>query len=866
VTDTATSTAWWVDFSNFFEGVGALGGGDVSLIAGNDIVNIDAVAPTNARMQGKNSAGGNLKPADAKILELGGGDIMVSAGNNIDGGVYYAERGEGTLAAGGAITTNSARSPQLGILDASGTEILYDRSTWLPTTIMVGKAHFNVSALKDVLLGPVTNPFLLPQGLNNRFWYKTYFNTYSQTSGADISSFGGSVTLRSATTLPGAATATSILANWYGTQNLFYGDGASTNASYFQPWLRLSEVDLSNFQTVFYLGAPNLKASAFSGDVNLVGALTLFPSTSGTIELAASGGIIGLQSTGEGSINGENRSVWTAATVNISDADPALFPGVASPIAYQTLSGRTRLRAVMSDLNPYAAVNVSLQETGSFSGQASSIDTKRSLHSESILHKGDTSPIRLYATGGSITGLTLFAPKVTRIIAGKDITDISFYIQNVSDDDVSIVSAGRDVIPYNENSPIRSLASNEAKGNHIGDATRRTSTDALSNTLAGDIQINGPGYLEVLAGRNLDLGTGPNYTDGTGVGITSIGNYRNPFLAFEGASIVAMAGVQGKSGGAALGLAGSNLDFTDIMIEGAEKQSYASKEVEYINTLGTFIKLLQQAGTESEITGSYATGFTAIDNLFGGVTGTGEIYTRARDIRTSTGGAITIAAPSGGLTMASDIYGNPSTPPGIVTEYGGEVSIFTHGSVEIGKTRIFTLRGGDMTIWSSTGDIAAGTSPKTVVTAPPTRVVIDTTSADVSTDLGGLATGGGIGVLASVKGGEPANVYLIAPVGTVDAGDAGIQATGDIKIAAAAVLNADNISAGGTTSGVPTAPTVAAPNISGLTSGSSSSAATSSAAESVANQGAKQTQEPVETPSIITVEVLGYGGGDSDEG
>ena len=56
--------------------------------------------------------------------------------------------------------------------------------------------------------------------------------------------------------------------------------------------------------------------------------------------------------------------------------------------------------------------------------------------------------------------------------------------------------------------------------------------------LAGDIQVSGPGALEVLAGRNLDLGIGPNNSDGTAVGITSIGNARNPSLPFAGADVI----------------------------------------------------------------------------------------------------------------------------------------------------------------------------------------------------------------------------------------------------------------------------------------------------------------------------------------
>lgn len=212
--------------------------------------------------------------------------------------------------------------------------------------------------------------------------------------------------------------------------------------------------------------------------------------------------------------------------------------------------------------------------------------------------------------------------------------------------------------------------------------------------------------------------------------------------------------------------------------------------------------------------------------------------------------------------MASDIYGNPLTPPGIVTEYGGGVSIITDGDVDIGRARIFTLRGGDMTIWSTNGDIAAGTSPKTVVTAPPTRVLIDSPSADVATDLGGLATGGGIGVLAAVENVEPGDVYLLAPKGTVDAGDAGIQSTGNLNIAAISVLNADNISTGGTSAGVPSAAPAAAP-VSVSTASSSATAAATSAVDEKASQSQAQQQE--EPPSLITVDILGYGGGEGDK-
>ena len=216
------------------------------------------------------------------------------------------------------------------------------------------------------------------------------------------------------------------------------------------------------------------------------------------------------------------------------------------------------------------------------------------------------------------------------------------------------------------------------------------------------------------------------------------------------------------------------------------------------------------------------------------------------------------------MTLASTKAEGLQTTPGIVTEHGGGINIFTQDNVDIGIGRIFTLRGGDIMIWSDKGNIAAGASAKTVASAPPTRVLIDPQSGDVQTDLAGLASGGGIGVLDTVEGIPPGNVDLIAPSGVIDAGDAGIRSSGNLNLAATKVLNADNIAASGSTAGAPpAAPPPAAPNVSGATAASSTSAANNSAAQNATKQN--NTEPPEPAPSIISVDVLGYGGAKDDD-
>jgi filamentous hemagglutinin family protein len=848
------STSWWVDFSNFFEGVATLGGGDVTLVAGRDVSNVGAAVATNARMP-------KGRPDVSGLVELGGGDLMVRAGHNIDAGVYYVERGAGVLSAGNDITTNATRSASLINILSDQTPLA--AQTWLPTTLFLGKGGFDVSARGNVLLGPVANPFLLPAGIGNGYFYKTYFSTYAPTSSVEVASLGGDVTLRESATqnaLDGGQAAP-LLQTWLQNQLLLTPDGsAQKSASYYQPWLRLDETSVDAFATAVTLLPGTLRATTFAGDVNLVGNLTLSPAPRGTLEIASAGSLNGLQPNGVVTVNGNSLVSWGASVINVSDAAPGALPGIASPFAYQSVVGTSRAALRVSGSDFLSFIEAAFRETGATD---SVLETKQALHAPGLLHRDDPNPIRLYAQSGDISGLTLFSPKAARVIAGEDITDIALYMQNLDTEDVSVVSAGRDLIASNASSALR--ASGQAGGNILN-------LDAVPQ--AGDIQISGPGTVEVLAGHNLDLGTGTGNADGTGTGITTIGNARNPYLGLEGASVIGGAGI-----GPSAGLTDSALDFDkfiETFLDGAagekylaeidpklEGKSFADLPAAQRNRLAleAFYRVLRDAGrAHAAGTGDYDTGYAAIAALFpdADIEG-GNIATRSRDIRTKSGGDISLFAPGGKLTLATSTIGSPLAPPGIITESGGNVSIFTDGSVNIGIGRIFTLRGGNEIIWSSVGDIAAGASSKTVKSAPPTRVLLDPQSADVKTDLAGLATGGGIGVLATVAGVPPGDVDLIAPAGVVDAGDAGIRSTGTVTIAATKVLNADNISATTTVGVPPSAPPPAAPPP--APPASNSTAATNNAANEIASQ-ARQQAAPDEAPSVFDVEVVGYGGSD----
>ena len=265
---------------------------------------------------------------------------------------------------------------------------------------------------------------------------------------------------------------------------------------------------------------------------------------------------------------------------------------------------------------------------------------------------------------------------------------------------------------------------------------------------------------------------------------------------------------------------------------------------------------------------------------------TGNVDLRLATIQTARGGDVTIMGPGGDVLAGSvvrtsdqaqrrvTLFGSDPlsalengyltrsflTPisaipigfEGVLSLRGGSVRSFTDGDFRLNQSRLFTLAGGDITMWSSNGDLNAGQGPRSASSFPPITVRFNQ-NGNAEVDSAGSVAGAGIGAFKQTPTDADANIILIAPVGEVDAGDAGVRASGNVFVAAARVANADNFSAGGDIAGVPTGAVAA------------SAAAPSSAASSVVGNVAglaNAAANNADKLSLISVDVLGFFGSD----
>ena len=813
------ATSWWIDYTQYQQGgVGALGGGNVTVIAGDprneasgNINNLSVMLPTTGLYQN-----------GREIFTNGGGTMTVNATGNINSGIFYVGRGAGEL--------HASRSFAAG-RTANDTNASANAWPVLPI-LALGDATLNLVAGGDAILETIFNPTVAIQVARNADGSsnsRSAFFTYTDRSAVEVTAVGGNAYIN------GDTVALWQSVGWNPARQSPQATGAIANRNYVGSSLPpFDDTAISSDYLTPYQIAPSiLTIATLNGDVGFNGAFTLFSSETGTLDLLSAGSIRRMQSF-------NNRSL-TPRGIGISDADPLRLPRPEAPVASFV---DAKLRLSDDPAKPFDQEDAASRER---------------LHAISPLHRGDDDPVRIYAAGGdivfkySLTGTAIDPIQITSakpvwLWAARDIRDVQLLAQNVDPADLTLVRAGRDV---------------------------RFSRPASAPS--AQIVVAGPGRLEVEAGRHIDLGNSRQ-------GVQSIGNLRNPNLAQTGASILLSAGMtdvhyadfaQAYLDPSAFGGVYDKMliDYMHARLPNAgdlsPQRAWALFQLLAVEGRAPLIRMVlyaevRAASEEAAKSGGtnierYARGFKAIHTLFPeSATRVGDITMFSSQVLTRDGGDVELLAPGGSLILGlTQAVGTLVTQGlGVQAQRTGNVYSMSYGDLVVNQAAVQTLEGGDIVMWSTTGNIDAGRGAKTRRQIATPRFRTDSYGT-LLRDPGSTSTGAGIAVLQAIAGAPPGNIVLATPNGWVDAGDAGIRASGNVAIAALlGVRNADNIVAGGTMVGVPT---VQAPNIGGLTEASNMAGA---AAQQAAAPPPSSGPAPA---SIIIVEVIGYGGGDGEE-
>ncbi|HSW11665.1 MAG TPA: filamentous hemagglutinin family protein, partial [Solimonas sp.] len=576
--------------------------------------------------------------------------------------------------------------------------------------------------------------------------------------------------------------------------------------------------------------------------------------------------------------------------VGLIDAPQVLLPSVTNPI-----SGAGGLRVSFID-----------------SGANSSFE----LHLPQALHADDGEPVRIYSLSGDIIdgnddhrgAVIVAADKPALLNAGRDIVNLSFRGQNLYDSDVTQISAGRDVydpplglqgsVPFIELGgpgalvvragrdvgPITSANDALALGylrpndaSYPGIRTIGSQNNAYLPREGADIVVGfgtGPGIeLQAFAANYLDPSVPHNPSDPADeLGTPDYSQRLISFVARYQTDQRRRAGVDGEANTPS---AAEAWDAFRLMPDYQQQSLVYSVFFDILNRTG-----LDFNDPDSRYSQQYARGYHAVETLFPAAFGysandlggsrngaleriaTGTFDMRGSTVQTQQGGDISVLGPGGSV-----LVGSASAPPlvasssssagigpnnqGILTLEQGAISIFTDRDVLLAQSRIFTEQGGDLVIWSSNGDINAGKGAKTSSEIPPAQFLCDPDHFCL-VDAKSQVSGAGIAVLQTRPDSPSGTANLVAPAGTVDAGDAGIRVSGSLNVAALRVANADNIQVSGNSVGVPSS----AVNSGALSAGNSVAASASQNADQLA---ASRPQE--QAALAITVEVLGFGGG-----
>jgi filamentous hemagglutinin family protein len=901
------NTAWWINFGTYvpgtstgapmvtgFTGIGTLGGGNLTILAGGNAGGMSTSNGTTSTslfvaVGGTGRVTSLSGSGTGSLIQTGGGDVTIKIGgelnpgaasylpvdNGFDGGEFVDLRGKVNISAGsiGGIDLiygqSSSSDPRpTSVSTASVFSFVFGGPVLAP-----GDATIDLQVRGDLVIGTAADPGRVPEQNTTPAVFtadgtvgqgESWFSLWTQATAISLFSAGGNI-------LP---------VNTIGSQL----DGVSevksnslSPTSIYHSYIFPSRLSIIATSGSIYAGSTD------SGTITY-NALELAPSPSGQLELLA-----------------ENSIYANASVPNVGfTAQPFFFdisgaqvgsnfiPNPFNAAFYLNVNGiplRTNTNPLGSDQSEGTSPG-----DGQFNLFAFEADS-----ATGTLHAGDPLPARIYAVTGDIVSL-----QVGENRAISSTPAIQWYVAAKATD----IRAGGDIVNFGQSESIRSLILN----NSLSDVSVLSAGNEI---LFANVDIAGPG--------NLELSAGGDVYQGAQGAIESIGLVGTPKITNPdgGAGIIVLAGV-GSAGPNWAGFANLYLNPANVADPNLLLTDQPGKVVAtYQNQLLTWLRqtygftgsataalaffeslpieqqsvfLLKVYFSELDETGlayndptnpffhTYIRGNEAIATLFPTTGSNGQKITYNGSltmlssapldsngqatlngsILTDFGGGITTVVP-GGQTIAGVTGVAPGAHAGILTQGSGDIDMYSGGSVLLGESRVLTTFGGNIVIWSATGDINAGIGAKgTVIFAPP-GIVYDE-FADIFLSPTVPTSGAGIGTLAPIPDVPPGNVNLIAPEGTIDAGEAGIRASGNANLVARVIVNAANISVAGKTTGIPT---IVSPNVAAITAASNAVGSSTNAAEEVAKQQATQSQEPPE--SVIIVEVLGYGGGDSDQ-
>ncbi|HGM8184110.1 TPA: filamentous hemagglutinin family protein [Pseudomonas aeruginosa] len=873
---TADRTAWWINFGTYarqpggdgaaaatqqvgFTGIGTLGGGDLSLKVAGDAGVIEARTSsvpqeTSQRSQGLVLAvgGSGRVGADGQLTLSGGGDMDVRIGGALNPLTPF-DQGSSLYGA----MVNLRGNAQVRATSLGGIDLIYGRldSDQVPgerraydpfvstlglanggPTLVPGDATFSLNSLGDLVLQGVVDPGRTP--LMNGTPYTSAsgvegyglsgFSLWTERTAIDLTSAGGNLTPVS--------------------QGRTEQD---TDSALVYP-AKLSAVALTGS---LYYGNATLRENARSDRT----ALVLAPSSQGRLDLLAGDSIYA----GGYSISRSGASTGSLAT--------PLNP------SYQGYTGITRQVDNLSSDGSRADTN----HFPLFAFGANSVSGEWGAALE---------PSRFYALAGDLVGVDS-----GRLLRYTGTSDVRFGQLRYEGHGAVRMIAGRDIV-----SSGTGLGSERTASDNMGvyassgnlfintSATDVSLVQAGRDILYGNFNVAGPGSLEISAGRNLLMN---DEVAVTSLGAVAAGDTRS------GASIVLQAGAsQADYSGFLrryleldnLAQAGTPLaeqpgkvvrtyeneliewlsgryGFSGDALQAREFLAGLPAEQQRIFARDVYFAELKAGGREyNEVggvrQGSYLRGRNAIAALFPERDPAGNPISYEGDIvmyggagvHTNFGGDIQLLTPGGQQVFGIEGEAPPSTA-GVVTQGVGNIRSYALGSILLGQSRVMTTFGGDIQIWSAEGDINAGRGSKTTVVYTPPRRIYDAWG-NVSLSPQVPSTGAGIATLNPIPEVAPGDIDLIAPLGTIDAGEAGIRVSGNVNVAALQVVNAANIQTQGQSSGIPL---VASVNTGALTSASAAASSATQAAEDVSRQ--QQAAARQRMPSVITVQVLGFG-------